>query len=142
MNDERNRSRKAPALADYVAGAALANSLAWLTLGVIAILNFNPNTAVQLLFLMYPLGAVVAGFLVSRKLIQDDLKVGLKTGIGAFVLHIYVFMGVLELIWGTRVLFLGDHILILGSFILGGLAGAFLYSRFLYSRSSQGLKPK
>ena len=141
MKNEMHKSKKTPTLADYVAGAALANSMAWLTLGVTAILNLNPITVVQLLFLMYPLGALVAGILVSRKALQGNLKVGLKTGIGAFVLHIYVFMGVLELIWGDRVLYLGEHILILVLFVLGGLAGSFLYKQFFYSRTSQGLKP-
>ncbi len=114
---------------DYLAGAVLANSLAWLTIGVAAFSEIDPLTLVQLLFLTYMVGAIIAGYLVSRKAFQNQLKVGLKTGLGSFVFHIYVFMGVLELITGKRVLFLVDHLLILAIFISGGLVGSFLYKQ-------------
>ncbi len=115
---------------DYLAGAALANSLAWLMLGVTAFFEIDPITFVQLLFLTYMFGAVMSGYLVSRKVFQDPLKVGLKTGLGSFVFHIYVFMGVFELISGKRVLFLVDHLLILAIFISGGFIGSFLFKQF------------
>ena len=121
---------KTSTLKDYLAGAALANSLAWLTLGVTAFFEIDPLTFVQLLFLTYMFGAVMSGYLVSRKVFQDSLKVGLKTGLGSFVFHIYVFMGVFELISGKRVLFLVDHLLILAIFISGGFIGSFLFKQF------------
>ena len=121
--------KKTPTLKDYVAGAVLANSLAWLTLGVTPFFETNPLTLVQLLFLTYVAGVIVAGYLVARKTFQNHTKVGLKTGLGAFVFHIYVFMGVIELITGERILHLFDHLLILAVFITGGLAGAFLCKR-------------
>jgi len=68
--------------------------------------------------------------LVTRKAFQNHIKVGLKTGLGSFVFHIYVFMGVIELITGERIFHLLDHLLILAVFITGGLAGAFLCKRF------------
>jgi hypothetical protein len=121
---------------DYLAGAVLANSLAWLTLGIAAFSEIDPLTLVQLLFLTYMFGAVIAGYLVSRKAFQNHLKVGLKTGLGSFVFHIYVFMGVLELITGKRVLLLWDHLLILAIFISGGFVGSFLYKQFSSGKMS------
>jgi len=129
-------AKKASTLKDYLAGAVLANSLAWLMLGVTAFFEIDPITFVQLLFLTYMFGAVVAGYLVTRKAFQDHLKVGLKAGLGAFVFHIYVFMGVIELITGKRVLLLVDHLLILAIFILGGFVGAFLYKQFSSEKGS------
>ncbi len=122
-------SRKTPTFRDYLAGAVLANSLGWLMLGGIASSDTDPLVLVQLLFLTYVFGAILAGYLVSRKAFQDHLKVGLKTGLGSFVFHIYVFMGVFELITGKRVLFLFDHLLILAIFISGGFVGAFLFKQ-------------
>jgi len=122
--------RKTPTFKDYLAGAVLANSLAWLTLGVTAFFEIDPPILVQILFLTYMLGATIAGYLVTRKAFQNHLKVGLKTGLGSFVFHIYVFMGVLELITGRRVLHLVDHLLILAIFVSGGFVGAFLCKQF------------
>jgi len=121
--------KKTPTLKDYVAGAVLANSLAWLTLGVTPFFETNPLTLMQLLILTYVAGVIVAGYLVARKAFQNHIKVGLKTGLGAFVFHIYAIMGVIELITGERILHLVDHLLILAIFISGGLAGAFLCKR-------------
>jgi len=122
-------SRKTPTFRDYLAGAVLANSLGWLMLGGIGSSDIDPLVLVQLLFLTYVFGAIVAGYLVSRKAFQDHLKVGLKAGLGSFVFHIYVFMGVFELITGKRVLFLFDHLLILAIFVSGGFVGAFLFKQ-------------
>ena len=124
------KDRKTPTLKDYLAGAALANSLAWLTLSVTVSSEIHQLTLVQLLVLTYLFGAIIAGYLVSRKTFQNHLKVGLKTGLGSFVFHIYVFMGVLELIAGKRVLLLEDHLLILAIFISGGFIGSFLCKQF------------
>ena len=122
--------KKMPTLKDYVAGAVLANSLAWLTLGVTPFFETNPLMLTQLLLLTYVAGIIVAGYLVARKAFQNHIKVGLKTGLGSFVFHIYVIIGVIELITGERILHLFDHLLILAIFIFGGLAGAFLCRRF------------
>lgn len=121
---------KTPTFKDYIAGAVLASSLAWLTLSVAVFFEIEPLTLVQLLFLTYMFGAVVAGYLVSRKTFHSHLKVGLKTGLGSFVFHIYVFMGVFELVTGKRVLLLWDHLLILAIFVSGGLVGSFLCKQF------------
>ena len=126
--------KKTPTLKDYVAGAVLANSLAWLTLGVTPFFETNPLTLMQLLILTYVAGVIVAGYLVARKTFQNHTKVGLKTGLGSFVFHVYVFMGVIELITGERVLFLLDHLLILGVFVSGGIVGAFLCKWFPLGR--------
>jgi len=128
--------KKTPTLKDYLAGAALANSLAWLTLCVTAFFEIDLTTLVQLLFLTYMFGTIIAGYLVTRKASEDHLKVGLKTGLGSFVFHIYVFMGVLELITGKRVLQLLDHLLILAVFISGGFVGAFLCKQFFSGKKS------
>lgn len=90
----------------------------------------------QLLFLTYIFGTIIAGYLVTRKTTQNHLKAGFKTGLGAFVFHIYVFMGVIELITGERVLHLVDHLLILATFILGGFVGAFLCKKFSLGKKS------
>lgn len=119
-----------PTFKDYLAGAALANSLAWLTVSVTVLFEVDPMALAQPLFLAYMFGAVISGYLVTRKAFQNHLKVGLKTGLGSFVFHIYVFVGVLELITGERVLFLGDHLLILAIFVIGGFVGSFLYRQF------------
>lgn len=111
--------KKTPTLKDYLAGAALANSLAWLTLAIAL-------PPVQLLFLTYVFGGIVAGYLVARKTSQNHERVGLKAGLGSFVFHIYVFMGVIEVITGQRLLNILDHLLILAIFLSGGFIGAFL----------------
>lgn len=122
--------KKMPTLKDYLAGAALANSLAWLTLAVTAFSEIDLVTLIQILFLTYMFGTIIAGYLVTRKASQNHLKIGLKTGLGSFVFHIYVFMGVIEVITGKRLLNLMDHLLILAIFILGGFVGAFLCKQF------------
>ena len=113
-------AKKTPTLKDYLAGAVLANSLAWLTLGI------TLQARGEVLFLMYLSGVILAGYLVARKAFQNHIKVGLKTGLGSFIFHIYVFMGVIELITGHRLLNMVDHLLILAIFISGGSIGAFL----------------
>ncbi|UCC33292.1 MAG: hypothetical protein JSW53_05865 [Candidatus Bathyarchaeota archaeon] len=122
-------TRKTSTLKDYIAGAVLANSLAWLTLAIAL-------PPVQLLFLTYVFGAIVAGYLVARKASQNHERVGLKAGLGSFVFHIYVFMGVIEVITGQRLLNLLDHLIILVIFVLGGFVGAFL-SKQLSSRKAE-----
>lgn len=115
--------KQTPTLKDYLAGAVLANSLAWLTLGI------TLQARWEVLFLMYLSGVVLAGCLVARKAFHNHIKVGLKTGLGSFIFHIYVFMGVIELITGYRWLNMLDHLLIFAVFISGGLIGAFLCKR-------------
>jgi len=123
-------TEKKPELKDYFAGAALANSLAWLTLAVTAVSGIDPLTLAWISPFLYALGAVIAGYLVCRKAAQNQLKVGLKAGLGAFIFHVYVFVGVFELLWGTRVLSLDDHLLIFAVFIIGALFGSFLCKQF------------
>jgi len=131
-------TEKKPKLEDYFAGAALANSLAWLTLGITTLSEINPQTFAWLSPFLYALGAVVAGYLVSRKASQNQLKVGFKAGLGAFVFHVYVFVGVFELLWGRRVLSLSDHLLIFAIFIIGASFGSFLRRQF--SSTNTGTK--
>jgi len=129
-------TEKKPKLEDYFAGAALANSLAWLTLGIMTISEIDRQTFALLSPFLYALGAVVAGYLVSRKATQNQLKVGLKAGLGAFIFHVYVFVGVFELLWGSRVLFLSDHLLIFAIFVLGASFGSFLCRQFSSTNTS------
>jgi len=131
-------TEKKPKLEDYFAGAALANSLAWLTLAITTVSEKDPLTLAWLSPFLYALGAVVAGYLVSRKATQNQLKVGLKAGLGAFIFHVYVFVGVFELLWGRRVLFLSDHLLIFVIFVLGASFGSFLRRQF--SSTNTGTK--
>lgn len=123
-------AEKKPKLEDYFAGAALANSLVWLTLGIITLSETNPQNLAMLSPLLYAIGATMSGYLVSRKATQDKLKVGLKTGLGAFVFHVYVFVGLFELFLGTRVLSLVDHLLIFAVLIAGAVLGSFLHMMF------------
>ena len=123
-------AEKKPKLEDYFAGAALANSLVWLTLGIITLSETNPQNLAMLSPLLYAIGATMSGYLVSRKATQDKLKVGLKTGLGAFVFHVYVFVGLFELFLGTRVLSLVDHLLIFAVLIAGAVLGSFLCMMF------------
>jgi hypothetical protein len=124
--------RKTPTLKDYVAGAVLANSLAWLVLGLMPFFGADPLLLMQILFPAYMSGTIIAGYSVARKAFQNHIKVGLKTGLGSFIFHIYVFMGVIDLLSGRRVLHLLDHLLILVVFISGGFLGAFLYKRLSF----------
>jgi len=121
--------RKTLSFKDYLAGAVLANSLAWLVLGIAPFFDANSLTLVRLLFLAYVSGAVIAGYLIARKALQNHMKIGLKVGLGAFIFHIYAFMGIIELITGERMLNLLDHLLILAIFIAGGVVGALLCQR-------------
>jgi hypothetical protein len=122
--------KNAPTLKDYLAGAVLANSLSWLMLGAAPSLGVDPLIYVQLLLLTYICGAIMAGYLVARKAFQHHMRVGLRLGLGSFVFHIYVFMGVVELVTGQRMLGLFDHLLILALFICGGLIGSLLRRQF------------
>lgn len=123
-------TEKKPDLKDYIAGATLANSLAWLTLAITTVSGIDPLTLAWISPFLYALGAVIAGYLVSRKAAQDQLKVGLKSGLGAFIFHVYVFVGIFELLWGARVLSLDDHLLIFAVFVMGALFGSFLCKQF------------
>ena len=122
--------RKTPTIKDYFAGAVLANSIAWLTLCVTAFFEIDPSTFVQLLSFAYMFGTIIAGYLIARKAFQNHLKVGLKTGLGSFVFHVYVFMGVIELLTGRRLMSLVEHLLISAIFVSGGFIGAFLWKQF------------
>lgn len=113
-------------LKDYLAGAAFANSLVWLVLGLTVASEINYVNMYQLFFILYLIGAITAGYLVSRKSFNKHIKIGLITGASAFVIHIYVFMGLLEWLWGQRVMGLFDHLLILPIFILGAVIGTFV----------------
>jgi len=123
-------AEKEPKLEDYFAGAALANSLVWLTLGITTLTETDPQSLAILSPLLYVAGATLSGYLVSRKATQNHLKVGLKTGLGAFVFHVYVFVGLFELFLGTNVLSLADHLLIFAVLIAGTVLGSFLCMKF------------
>ncbi len=136
MRKSNTEVEKAPTLRDYLAGAVLANSLAWLVLGLMPSFAADPLLLILMLFLTYMLGTIIAGYSVARKAFQNHMKIGLKTGLGSFIFHIYVFMGVIDWLSGRRLLHLLDHLLILVVFVLGGLLGAFLYKR-LSSRNTR-----
>jgi hypothetical protein len=123
-------AERKPKLEDYFAGAALANSLVWLTLGITTLSATSPQDLALLSPFLYALGATISGYLVSRKATQNQLKVGLKTGLGAFIFHVYVFVGLFELFLGTRVLFLGDHLLIFAILVVGAALGSLLCKQF------------
>jgi len=118
--------RKTLSFKDYLAGAVLANSPAWLVLGIAPFFDADSLTLVRLLFVAYVSGSVIAGYLIARKALQNHMKTGLKVGLGAFIFHIYAFMGIIELITGKRMLNFLDHLLILAIFIAGGVVGALL----------------
>ncbi len=123
-------TERKPKVEDYFAGAALANSLVWLTLGIATLSETNPQNLTLLSLLLYVAGAIISGYLISRKATKDQLKVGLKTGLGAFVFHVYVFVGLFELFLGTRVLSLWDHVLIFAILMLGAVLGSLLCKEF------------
>jgi len=129
MRKSNTEDEKTPTLKDYLAGAVLANSLAWLMLGLMPSLAADPLLLILMLFLTYMLGTIIAGYAVARKAAQNHLRIGLKTGLGSFIFHIYVFMGVIDWLSGRRLLHLLDHLLILVVFVSGGFLGAFLYER-------------
>jgi uncharacterized protein YneF (UPF0154 family) len=79
---------------------------------------------------LYAAGAIISGYLVSRKATQNHLKIGLKTGLAAFVFHVYVFVGLFELFLRTNVLSLADHLLIFAILIAGAVLGSFLCMKF------------
>ena len=119
-------AEKKPKLEDYFAGAALANSLVWLTLGIMTVSETNLKDLAILGPLLYAAGAIISGYLVSRKATQNQLKVGLITGLGAFIFHVYVFVGLFELFMGMTVLSLFDHLLIFAVLMAGAVLGSFL----------------
>jgi uncharacterized protein YneF (UPF0154 family) len=129
-------AEKKPKVEDYFAGAALANSLVWLTLGITTLSETNPQNLTVLSPLLYAVGAAISGYLVSRKATQNHLKIGLKTGLGAFVFHVYVFIGLFELFLGTRVLSLIDHLLIFALLITGAVLGSFLCMKFCSTKTT------
>jgi hypothetical protein len=123
-------AEKKPKLEDYFAGAALANSLVWLTLGITTLSATNPQDLALLSPLLYGAGATISGYLVSRKATHGHFKVGFKTGLGAFIFHVYVFVGLFELFLDARVLSLVDHLLIFAVLIAGAVLGSFLCMKF------------
>jgi uncharacterized protein YneF (UPF0154 family) len=129
MRKTNTEVEKTPTLKDYLAGAVLANSLAWLVLGLMPFFATDPWLLMLMLFITYMLGTIIAGYSVARKAFENHMKIGLKTGLGSFILHIYVFMGVIDWVSGRRLLHLLDHLLILVVFVFGGFLGAFLYTR-------------
>jgi hypothetical protein len=133
-------AEKKPKLEDYFAGAALANSLVWLTLGIMTLSETDLQDLAILGPLLYAAGATISGYLVSRKAAQNQLKVGLITGLGAFIFHVYVFVGLFELFMGTRVLSLVDHLLIFAVLMAGAVVGSFLRLAFssIYKTDKSG----
>ena len=57
-------AEKKPKLEDYLAGATLANALAWLTLGIMSFSAVDLQTLAWLSPILYALGAMLAGYLV------------------------------------------------------------------------------
>jgi hypothetical protein len=131
-------AEKKPKLEDYFAGAALANSLVWLTLGIMSLSETNLQELAVLGPLLYAAGATLSGYLVSRKATQKQLKVGLITGLGAFIFHVYVFVGLFELFMGMTVLSLFDHLLIFSVLMGGAVLGSFL--RMVFSSTTKADK--
>ena len=131
-------AQKKPKLEDYFAGAALANSLVWLTLGIMTVSETNLKDLAILGPLLYAAGAIISGYLVSRKATQNQLKVGLITGLGAFIFHVYVFVGLFELFMGMTVLSLFDHLLIFAVLMAGAVLGSFL--RMMFSSTTKADK--
>jgi len=110
-----------PTPEDYIAGAVVANAIAWIVL-------FSSVGDSLLLVLLYAVGAVLAGFLVARKA-KDEVfwKVGLKSGLGAFVLHMFLVTAV-EIIMNVSVWTLEVHVVVFSVFLLGEVFGVFLSS--------------
>ena len=111
-----------PTPEDYIAGAVVANLIAWIvSLSFIAV-------SYSLLVLSYAVGAVLAGFLVARKAGGEAFwKVGLKSGLGAFVLHMFLVTAV-EIVMSVIIWPLEAHVVLLAVFLLSGVSGAFLFS--------------
>jgi len=110
-----------PTLEDYVAGAVVANAIAWIVL-------FGLAGDSYLLILSYTVGATLAGFLMARKASGENFwKVGLKGGMGAFVLHIFLITAV-EVVMKVKIWPLEAHVTVLSIFLLGGVLGALLFS--------------
>jgi len=109
-----------PTPEDYVAGAVVANTIAWIVTSLVEIPYLG--------FLLYTFGAVLAGFLVARKAGGEAFwKVGLKSGFGAFVLHVFLIT-VVEIAMNVSILTLETHVIVLLTFLLGGVFGALLFS--------------
>jgi len=110
-----------PAPEDYIAGAVVANAIAWIVTGLV-------ESVPYLWILLYVAGSVLAGFLVARKAGGEIFwKVGLKSGLGAFVLHMFLVTG-MEIVMDVRMWSLEAHLVVLSVFLLGGISGAFLLS--------------
>jgi len=111
-----------PTTEDYVASAILANASAW-----VAFFGLNEAPYLLIIFL-YIVGAVLAGFLVARKAGGEVFwKVGLKSGFGAFVLHMFFFTAI-EIVMNVILWTLEFHVTVLSVFLLGGVSGALLFS--------------
>jgi len=109
-----------PTPEDYIAGAVVANAIAWIVTSLVEL--------PYLWILMYVVGAVLAGFLIARKAGGEIFwKVGLKSGLGAFVLHMLLITAV-EIILNLITWPFEAHVIVLVVFVLGGVLGAFLFS--------------
>lgn len=109
-----------PTPEDYVASAVVANAIAWVVTSLVEV--------PYLWVLLYAVGSVLAGFLVARKAGGELFwKVGLKSGFGAFVLHMFLVTAV-EIVIGGSIWPLEAHVIVLSVFLLGGVLGALLFS--------------
>jgi len=110
-----------PTPEDYVASAVVANAVAWVVTSLVENIPY-------LWILLYAVGAVLAGFLVARKAGGEIFwKVGLKSGFGAFVLHMFLVTAV-EIVMNVILWPLEAHVIVLSVFLLGSVLGAFLFS--------------
>lgn len=106
---------------DYIASAVVANAVALIASGLVEV-------PYSFLILLYAVGSVLAGFLIARKAGGEVFwKIGLKSGFGAFVLHMFLVTA-FEVIVNVRLWPLEAHVIVLSIFLLGGVFGAFLFS--------------
>lgn len=106
-----------------ICGGCLANVPLWLFAYVAKSLWSERTPALELemlSMLIVALGGIIAGYMVVRRVESNHLRIGLKTGVSAFVVNLVFSSIVLE---GTSILY-GIWILLL--FCCTAVAGSYL----------------
>ena len=115
---------KRPRIEDYVAGAILGSSIAWMWLLGLSLFNPDLVSATALTFIVYMGDSALVTCLVAGRASHGHVMIGLKMGVAIWILN----MLLLFLSLGTSGISRGV-LLFLGSFLLGGVIGGFLSRR-------------
>ena len=119
---------------EYISAACLANVPSWVLLLFLTFFDINKALLSALGFLAVFSGAMLGGFLATRRRARDGIKAGISVGLLSYVIHVVS----LTLLFGNFLLLLtseGGDLLIMADFALGGIFGGMVNRRRLSKRA-------